>query len=300
VASHFALELEGKVNGFLRSAEGGGLSAQVLTYQQGPTIDTWRQIGRPKFDDITLSVGMGMSPYFYKWIAAFFERDCVRKDGAIIGGDFNFVQRTKRTFLEALISEVGIPALDGSSKEAAYVTVKIVPETMTYETISGSAKIECPPGLNQPSKLWQAANFTFTIDGYEDSFKRTMKVDAFSIKQQILEYPVGHLRTSSRVPGRLEIPNISVYIPAVDADKVTNYATSRIVGYKAAADNQMTGALTFIGADQAPLCTIHMRGMDIVSAEPQKFDAAAETMHMVKVQVQVENMAFEYVNEATY
>ena len=64
--------------------------------------------------------------------------------------------------------------------------------------------------------------------------------------------------------------------------------------------NTATGAITFIGADKSTLCTISLAGVDIVSAEPQKFDATAENMHMVKVQVQVESMSFDYVDEATY
>lgn len=282
--------------GFLRLAQGGGVSAQVLTHQQGTSLDLWRQIGKPKFEDITLSVGMGMSPPFYKWIASFFTRDIVRKAGSIIGGDFNFVERTKRTFKEAMISEVQIPALDGASKDAAYMTVKVVPEEMEYESLTSNNKIKAPVGLNQPAKLWQAANFSFAVDGMEKAFNRTTKIDAFTIKQQILEYPSGHRTTNLRIPGRLDFPNLTVYIPSVDAKPVIDYVVGRVITRKA--NTQTTGTLQFMSCDHKELCTIDLNGVDIISAEPEKLDASQDALHMVKVQIQVESMAFKYEDKA--
>jgi hypothetical protein len=64
-AAHFALELDGKDSvGLFRSIEGGGVRADVMTYQNGGTYDRWRQLGKPKFEDIKLQVGMSMSQPF--------------------------------------------------------------------------------------------------------------------------------------------------------------------------------------------------------------------------------------------
>jgi hypothetical protein len=213
--------------------------------------------------------------------------------------DFNYKSRARRAFMDALISEVQIPTLDGSSKDAAFMTVKLVPEDMTYETIEDGARIESPSGLRQPNKMWHAANFSFTVDGYEDSFKRVTKIDGFSIKQQILEYPSGHRRTPIRVPGRLEYPNLTVYIPAVDSTKIVEQATKRVLTYDAPPQGGMTGVIELRGPDKEVLCTISLSGVDIVSAEPQKGEASAETISMVKVMIQCEAMRFEYKADAT-
>jgi hypothetical protein len=296
VASHFALELDGQaVIGFCRSLDGGNLKAEILTYQMGNSLDVWRQMGRPKFDDITFQVGMAMSSSFYDWISAFFNRQVQRKSGAILGADFNYNEKTRRTFTDALISEIQIPALDGSSKEAAYMTVKLTPEAMSYQAGSG-AKLQAPQGVNQPSKLWMTSNFRFTVDGYEQAFKRVLKIDGITIKQQILEYPSGNLRFPVRVPGRLEYPNINVYIPEVDVAPLRDYVKGRIVEGKAGGG--LNGAIEFMGPDKATLCTIHLKGMDILSYEPEKFDANADALHRVKVQLQVEKMEFEYEDDA--
>ena len=41
----------------------------------------------------------------------------MRKNGAIIAGDFNYKEKSSRAISKAFITEVTIPALDGASKE---------------------------------------------------------------------------------------------------------------------------------------------------------------------------------------
>ena len=72
--------------GVLRSIEGGGLKAEVMTYQNGGTYERWRQLGKPSFEDIKLQIGMAMSEPFYKWIEEFFKGNADRKNGAIVAG----------------------------------------------------------------------------------------------------------------------------------------------------------------------------------------------------------------------
>src|SRR5262245_48413625 len=98
-AAHFALELDGKEPvGLFRSIEGGGVKAEVMTYQYGGGYERWRQVGKPKFEDIRVQVGMAMSEPFYKWIADFFCGIPNRKTGAIVAADFYYKERARRNF----------------------------------------------------------------------------------------------------------------------------------------------------------------------------------------------------------
>jgi phage tail-like protein len=299
VASHFALELEKDAIGFVKSVEGGNLKADVLTYQMGHSQAVWRQMGAPKYDDITVQVGMGMSPKFYDWINGFFNRTVVRKSGAIIGADFNYKERTRRNFEGALISELTIPTLDGSSKEAAYMTVKLSPENITFIAVTGDDKMKTPTSLKQPNKLWLTSNFRFKLDGYEDACNRVQKIDSFTIKQKILEYPSGGRRFPSKMPGRLEYPNIVVYIPEVDARPFIDYLKDKMVDGDKDSDGALTGSIEFIGSDKKTLCTINLTGADIMGYEVEKFDATADAMARVKISLQVEAMEFDYESDAT-
>jgi hypothetical protein len=301
VASHFAIELgDGSNNaliGFVRSVEGGGIKAEMLTYQQGVNTDLWRQIGKPKFEDISLSVGMGMSKRFWDWIKAFFARDLIRQNGAVLGADFGFVEKTRRTFRDALIAEVGLPGVEGGSKEACYMTVKIAPEHLAYEP--GSQRtLDAKKGM-APQKKWLAANYRLQLEGYDAGLRRVQKVDGITIKQQILEYQYGPGRLPTKVPGRMEIPNLTFYVPEVDSKPFVDAVKKRVVDGDVISEGKRNGSLAYLSSDlTTELCTVTLKGIDILSVEPEKFDSSSDNFHRVKVQVQVEGMEFEYNNDA--
>src|SRR5262245_61445170 len=245
--------------GFLRSVEGGGMTTEVQTYMSGATNDLWKQVGRPKFSDISFQVGMGMSKVFYGWIADFFKRKMTRCSGAIVTADLNYKERARRTFDDAIISELQMPSLDASSKEPALMTVKIVPENVTFSTYpEGGAKLDAPQVAGQPNKIWHCANFTFTVDGFADAFKRCTKIDGFGRKQQVLAYPSGHRPTPLRVAGRIDIPNLSVYVPQVDAQKIMTQTTERLIQYKKPPASGLTGSIELLAPDKSILCTIKL------------------------------------------
>src|SRR5690349_6193990 len=132
-AAHFALELDGKDSvGLFRSIEGGGVKADVMTYQHGANYDRWRQLGKPKFEDIKLQVGMAMSEPFYTWLADFMDGVPTRKTGAIVAADFYYNERARRNFKAGMIKELTFPKLDGSDKNAAYMTVGISVEEIEF------------------------------------------------------------------------------------------------------------------------------------------------------------------------
>jgi hypothetical protein len=177
------------------------------------------------------------------------------------------------------------------------MTIKLVAESMGYPPPPAEgqgARIAAADSRTQPNKMWHASMFKFSVDGYDDSFRWVSKIDGFSIKQQILEYPSGHRRTAIRIPGRLEYPNITCYMPLAFAEKIIDQTNKRVMNYEAPPPGGMTGYIQVIKPDKSPLCTISLSGVDIVSAEPQKAEANAEGMANAKIMLQCEKMAFEY------
>lgn len=297
------LSLEQEDMGFLRSADGGGITTDVQTYQYGFRQDIWRQVGRTKYGEITLQVGMGLSPDFYQWISGFFDRTIIRKNGAIVAADFNYRVRSRREFQDALISEVQIPTLSGDSKEPAMMTVKIAPEKMEYKLVAADELLNFREDMGVVNKRWHAANFTFEMDDFQKTplFNRVVKIDQFAIKQQILEHHVGNPidRVTPKVPGRLEFPNISVYVPEVDAAAAIAHVRKRLTNYVKPENGggSSKAVIKLRTPDKVTLCSIELHGVDIVTAEPQKLDASAESMALVKLQIQCEYMSFKYGDE---
>jgi len=296
-AAHFGLELQGvdEELGLFRSIEGGGLKCDVMTYQNGGTYERLRQLGKPKFDDIKIQLGMGMSEPFYNWIAEFFSGKGTRKNGTIVAADFYYNERARREFSAALIKDMTFPALNATDKNPAYMTVSLAVEDMVFKK-GGGEPIKMNKGINT-QKDWKSCNFHFSIDGFPDACKRVTKVESFTVKQNILEYASGGRRTMSKTPSAMDFPPISFSMPAVDAQPLLEHFKKRGV------DGEVPGRLhgqieTFNNETEAKNSSFKVEffGADIVNAQHDKSDAGTDEIMQVKFELYVESMKFTYLN----
>ncbi len=292
-AAHFALELDGKKDvGLFKSIEGGGVKTELVKYQNGGEFGTFFRLGKPKYEDFKIQVGMAMSKPFYEWIKAFFSGEPVRKTGAVVAADFYYNERARREFDQAMITELGFPKLDGTDKGACHMTVTISPETVVYKPGS-NAKLQQLSGFNR-QKLWAACNFAFVLDGFEDACKRVTKVDAFSIKQKPIEYHQGDLRHATKTPGRLEYPNLTFYVPEADGKPFFDHHGKHTIAGTVQADTRLHGTIFTHDNEGAPLFNVQFWGAEIFNVTHDKSDASSEEIKLVKIELCVEKMEFTY------
>jgi phage tail-like protein len=290
-AAHFALELDDMKNlGMFRSIEGGSIKAEVMTYQSGGTYDRFRQLGKPKFEDLKLQLGMAMSQPFYEWIKQFFDGKALRKDGAIVAADFYYKERARRQFSNAMITELTFPKLDGSDKNTAYMSVTLAVEDMQFIKGSGAA-LEQNAGIEE-QKSWKACNFRFTIDGFADSLKRVTKIESFTVKQQALDYACGGSRWASKTPSAIDFPQLSFSLPEADVQPLLAHFTKR--GVKGEVPGRLAGQIETYDNQQQTCFTVQFADADIMNIQPDKSDATSEEIKQVKVDLYVESMAFSY------
>src|SRR5260221_3031313 len=126
-AGKFALEIGTVKCGFLQDADGGQAFSDVVVEKLGTDNLQHKHIAGVKYEDITVNAGLGMEKTFYDWLAASwkFSNASSRKNGAVVFADFNYTERQRRQFYNALITETTIPACDASSKDAGRLTVTI-------------------------------------------------------------------------------------------------------------------------------------------------------------------------------
>jgi phage tail-like protein len=288
-AAHFALELDDMKNiGVFRSIEGGGIKAEVLTYQNGGTYDRWRQLGKPKFEDLKLQIGMAMSQPFYDWIAQFFQGAAIRKDGAIVAADFYYKERARRKFTNAMIKEMTFPKLDGQDKNAAYMTVALAVEDIQFIKGEGTEIAVDTGGDSQ--KAWKACNFQLSMAGFD--LKRVTKVESFTVKQNVLEYASGGNRWMSKTPSAIDFPQLSFSLPEADAQPLFAHFTKR--GVKGEVPGRLHGQLEMFDNERTTKFVIDFLGADILNVQPDKADASTEEIKQVKVDMYVESMTFTY------
>lgn len=304
-AAHFALELDDKKEvSLFRSIEGGGVKADVMTYQYGSHDKNdaylrYHSLGKPKFDDIKLQFGMSMSVGFYFWMKAFFLGIPTRRNGAIIAADFYYKERARRTFTNAMISELTFPKLDGSDKNPVYMNATLSVEDIGFEQGSGNALPSQSKGYYD-QKHWASNNFEFTISGFEQACKRVTKVDSFTIKQKVLEHHVGGQKAAIKVPSQIEFPNLTFYVPEADAYPFMRHMEQRVGFGKDIGKGQVRDEAGLHGTIQTydnelkPLFEVKFLGGDIISVTPDKADAGSEDIKMVKVEMYTERMEFKY------
>ncbi|MBX3160506.1 MAG: phage tail protein [Deltaproteobacteria bacterium] len=280
--------MDGDRTGLFRSIEGGSIKTDVMTYQHGANYDRWRQLGKPKYEDIKLQIGMSMTRPFYAWIRDFFTGVATRKTGAICAADFDYKERARREFKDALIKELTFPKLDGQDKAAAYMTVALAVEDIVFKP-GDNNKLPVGGGFaNQ--KIWTANNFRLKVDGFDCS--HVSKVDSFTIKQNIIEYHTGSQRAPIKTPSQVDFPNIVFYVPESKADEFITHFNKR--GVRGELPGRLTGMIQMFDQGKADTFTLAFRGADFLSITPDKADATSEDIKQVKVEMYVEQMTFKY------
>ncbi len=296
-AAHFALELDGKKNlGLFKSIEGGGLKAPVMTYQYGHSLEKWRQLGKPSFEDIKVQVGMAMSKPFYDWVEKFFTGDAIQKNGAIVAACFEYKERARREFTGAMIKELTFPALVAGEGKPAIINLTLAVEGMTFSPGNGQ-KINDGKGMDA-QKNWGNHRFMFSLDGFGQSCTRVPKIDAFTIKQTVIDFHSGNARAPIKCASAIDFPNIVFYVPEPDAQPFFDHVKKRIVDgeTKSHASNKKAGYIQLYPQDRnaKALCTLEFFEADIVSVTPDKSDSGTEETKLVKIELYTERMKFTY------
>jgi phage tail-like protein len=293
--AHFSIEIDGISKGSndlptLRSVDGGGVQADVLSYQMGDKGDVWRQLGKPKYSDIKLTLGLADVEGFRNWVNQYLTGQHVRKSGAIIAADYNYMEKARREIKEAMIVGLGLPKWDANDKNQANITITLAPEQVIYKASEGK-QIQAQNPSEEKQKKIPACNFTFSLDGLSpDVFARTVKVEAMEIKCKTIEHHYGTRLEPIKVPGKMEWPNLVFYVPEVDSEPLRMLHNDRMAGIRADQGKGTTGTLVFKNNAQMPMGEFHFMGVHIFNVQTEKSDASTEELKLVKVECAIEGI----------
>jgi phage tail-like protein len=292
----FAFEFDDKQSaGFVSGIDGAHFKAEPVTYQQGADFFVSKYAGRAKYDDITINVGAAMSPPFWKWVASSLEGKPQRRNGALVGYDFDFCERSRRSFRDGLIAEIGFPALDAASKNSANLTVKITPEFVDYKKGDGH---QMTGGQAQDQmtkqKRWLTSNFRFSLDRFKNSeAMRSVKVEAFTVKQNIIDNAVGSEMYARKAVGRLELPQIVVTFPESQMEDWMKWWDESVAKGNRK-DQYTTGVITYLANDQrTELMHIELSGVSLLSVELDKYEAHKEAIASGKATLNIEGLVLK-------
>jgi phage tail-like protein len=292
---NFTLELDGLDAGLLTSAEGGGFKSEPIGEQVGGENLVTRYPGRQRFEEITVQVGGAMSPDFWKWVSDSIAGKPSRKNGAIVSRDYDSNERSRRTFYDALIAEIQFPELDAKSKGPKILTVKIAPERIAFDERGGPKPSSGPGGAMRTQKRTTPINFRLRLDGLEEqAAKRVSKIEAFSVKQQIIANPMGGLLYERKEPGRIEFPTLSLHLPELDAGPWMKWWEQFVGKGEHVQKNERTGSIAYLNSDLTQtIINVDLYGVGITGVTFAKMEAAGDVVRTVKVDLYVESLRVE-------
>jgi len=290
VSGNYFLTIDGVKSGFLKSVDGGGITAEVISEPAGKSYFVKKHIGQPKYEDFTIQVGFSMNKVLYNWIQQSWSMNYQRMNGSIIALDYQLNPVSERQFNQALITETTIPAVDGSSKEPAYITLKFSPEYTRVVKPSGS-KADFGTYGKSEQKIWSPSNFKLEIAGLDCT--KVSKIDSFTVKQTAITDDIGQARDYQKEPGKLEFPNLKITLAESTAQSWLAWHEDFVVKGNNDEAREKSGTLSLLSVNrQDVMAQIKFYNMGIIRAQPEKGEANADQIRRIQVELYVERMEF--------
>jgi hypothetical protein len=241
------LQLDGVKVGALSEADVPYPHADVLASPVGPQYFTKKQIGTPRYGTMTFSFGAEVIPAksgpapLYDWIAASWQMNYQRKNGAVILFDDRGAAVTQREFFNALIKSTTIPALDKSKNDPVKIVLKVDPEYLRNTKASG----QVTDRNAQTAPPWRTSAFRFDLDRTDTS--GIVRVEPLTVTQQSATDP-GADRDYLKEPGKLEFPNVVLYVDRAKADDFVRWHEDFVIKGNNDEGKERSGTLRLTGS----------------------------------------------------
>lgn len=242
-ASRFLLELDGVQCGFVRAVEGGALKAEVV--KEPPASGTFvkKHLGAAGVEPLELQLDLSLDKTVYAWIDDAWSGKPRRRGAAIVETDVNFVALRRREFDHPLLSAVTFPALDGASKDAAFLTFEVDAETVRMLKASGKAV----KPLGAKAKVWLRSNFRLEIGGLD--CKLVSRIESFTVRSAVAPAATGEERVRRIQAGAIDFPNLRVTLAESSAKSWYDWQQTFVVDGKNDDQQEKSGKVVLLAAN---------------------------------------------------
>jgi hypothetical protein len=289
-AGHFEMKLDGeRTTAYLKSVDGGWPKHSAISEAIGPHNEQIKHAAVGEIDPISFEIGVSGANNILLWIQQSWKKEPATRSGQITHANYNGYATLEHEFSDAHLTEVTFPALDGASKDAAYLKVKCQPETVAIRKAKGE-RLEALTSSKQ--KLWLCSGFRFKIDGI-DGMEYTNKIESFTIKQGVKRMKVGTDRYGELMPTKLEFPHISGTIAMGYANKLLDWHAQTVHQGKLEKMHR-TAMLEFLAPDKHKvLFRINMDQVGLLSTQMQQSTANSDQIKRLKFELYVGQMQLD-------
>lgn len=260
----YDLSLDGVGTTHLRSVTGGGGFADVTD------TDGQKSLGPVHYEDLAVQTGPP-SAVVTPWILAFLANAPEARTGVIQGLSGDKTVLSTLAFTDALITEVGFPALDVDSKDPALLSLDFASANNKF-TRGGE-----PRGGKEKQKApWLASNFKLAIDGLDTS--KVNKVDGITITQAYKE--------------PLVLPSLQFTMAETSSDSWFAWFESFVV--QGNTDDERGGSLSYLAPNGATLLTLSLEHLGPVRFNVDRPGGASESIRRVTFELYVEHIGAKF------
>jgi len=144
-------------------------------------------------------------------------------------------------------------------------------------------------------KKWLPSNFKLHIDGLDGACSRVNKIEAITVKQKVVENPVGELRDFQKEPAVLEIPNLVITFPESHSEEFYKWHEDFVIKGNNGDDKEKNGSLEFLTPNLSEvLFTITFKHLGVFKLTPEKVESASENLRRLKAEMYCEEMEFNF------
>lgn len=290
---HFELAIDGHTTtAFLKTVDGGYIRAGLMDEPIGPENHRIKHTSVVSIEPFALELGISGANDVLRWIQQSWRKQWSRRNGEVRHADFDLKQTFTHEFFDALITETTFPTLDGGSKDAAYLKIKVHPEQVITKKQSGGS-LQSNAGVKQ--KMWMCSGFRLNIDGIPN-IEYTNKIESFTIKQGVKAFYTGSERFPQIEPTKIEFPSLTGTIALGYAEGILDWYDKAVVKGGADPKLQKSGSLEFLSTDRKDvLFRINLYEVGIHHAQIPQSVANADTIKRVKFELYVGHMDLDGV-----
>ena len=290
---HFELAIDGHpTTAYLKTVDGGYIRAGLMDEPIGPENHRIKHTSVASIEPFSVEFGLSGANDVLRWIQQSWRKEWSRRNGEIKHANFDLYQTFTHEFYDALITETTFPALDGASKDAAYLKVKIQPERVVTAKADGD---QVKSNLGAKQKLWMCSSFRLHIDGIQD-IEYTNKIESFTIKQGIKQLYTGLERFPQIEPTKIEFPALTCTIALGYADAILKWYDEAVVKGGSDPSLQKSGSLEFLSPDRKDVIfRINLYEVGLGHAQIPQSTANADQIKRVKFELYVGRMDLDGV-----
>ena len=293
VAGKFGLTLDGVPIGWAKSVAGGDAAADVVVEKAGPEHISAKHLGNIRYEPIAVVTDLP-SKTLADWIAGSWKGNASRKNGSVQSLSYDSKIQSELEFMNALVAETTMPALDAGSRDPAQLTVKFLPEYTRAKPGSGQSG----SGIDARSqKRWMRANFRFEMSGLDGT--KVNKIDSITVRQTTVENPIGELRDYEKEPGKIEFSNLKITLAASSAQTWVDWHNDFLIKGNSGAAQERSGAIVYLDPTRtSELGRVNLSNCGIFRLAQEQVEAGRDGIRRMVAELYCERMELVVNNAA--